>query len=320
MRVAELLEKRKAHWQQLESLCERFEGRKRRELPGEEIARLSSLYRAACADLALADAYQLPPGTVGYLHQLVGRAHNQLYRSTGLQFQRWLTDLLVHVPRRLFRDGYLRVAALLFWGIFLLTGLLGAQDRSFSERMIGKEMLMEHEEMFQHTITGREPEAGLFMASFYIYHNIGIGLSCFAFGMLFGVGGLFATAFNAAYLGTLFGHMATVAHRNNFYEFVTAHGPFELTAITLSAAAGLRMGFALVNTRGMTRSDAVRTAAIEAMPVMGAGMAMFFFAAIIEGLISPSGLPYAVKAGVAIASTLLLLVYFFVLGAPRVSR
>ena len=41
-------------------------------------------------DLALADAYQLPPTTVEYLHQLVGRAHNQMYRGRGFNFAAWL--------------------------------------------------------------------------------------------------------------------------------------------------------------------------------------------------------------------------------------
>ena len=51
-------------------------------------------------------------------------------------------------------------------------------------------------------------------------------------------------------LGAAFGHMGTVEQRDNFFQFVTAHGPFELTAIVLSAAAGMRLGFSLVDTHG----------------------------------------------------------------------
>jgi hypothetical protein len=90
------------------------------------------------------------------------------------------------------------------------------------------------------------------MAGFYINHNTGIGLRCFAFGLFFGIGGLFAVVFNAASLGTTFGHMARVPQSENFYEFVTAHSPFEFTAIVLSAAAGMRLGFSVVQTNGLT--------------------------------------------------------------------
>jgi uncharacterized membrane protein SpoIIM required for sporulation len=155
------------------------------------------------------------------------------------------------------------------------------------------------------------------MAGFYIMHNTGIGLQCFASGLLLGIGGLFATVFNAAFLGAAFGHMLTLPQRPNFLEFVTAHGPFELTAIVLSAAAGMRLGFSMIDTHGLSRGAALQAAARETMPSMGAAMVLFALAAVIEGFISPSSLPYALKAGLAIFCTLMLLVYLVVLGYPR---
>jgi len=158
------------------------------------------------------------------------------------------------------------------------------------------------------------------MVGFYIFHNTGIGLQCFAHGLLLGVGGLFAIAFNGVFLGAVFGFMTTVPARTNFFNFVTAHGPFELTAIVFSGAAGMRLGFALVSTGGLRRTESLRLAARQAMPTMGAAMVMFSLAAMIEGFISPSGLPYLVKAGVAIVSTILILAYVVGLGlrgSPR---
>ena len=75
MKVADLIEQRQPLWQELEGLCAKL------KRDPQQIARFSELYRAACADLALAEAYQLPPKTVDYLHTLVARAHNQMYRS-----------------------------------------------------------------------------------------------------------------------------------------------------------------------------------------------------------------------------------------------
>jgi len=152
------------------------------------------------------------------------------------------------------------------------------------------------------------------MAGFYIFNNIGIGLRCFAFGLAFGVGGLFVTLFNASYLGAVFGHMLSTPQRGNFLEFVTAHGPFELTAIVFSAAAGMRLGFSLVQTGGLTRSASLRRAAQESMPTMGAAMILFALAALIEAFLSPSAAPYEIKAAVAGVSAVLLAFYVLVLG------
>jgi len=47
---------------------------------------------------------------------------------------------------------------------------------------------------------------------------------------------------------------------------------------------------------------------------MGAAVVLFCLAAVIEGFVSPSAAPYAVKAGVAILSMSILAFYVIVLG------
>lgn len=290
-------------------------GGSRQKLDARSTTHFAWLYRAACADLALADAYQLPPETIFYLHRLVGRAHNLLYRSRTFTISTWARQLLVDTPQRLFSDNCLRLAFCVFWGIFLLSSFLAYTMPNYTEQLMGREFISMLEDM--HSGEGGNAVLAPGMAGFYIFNNTGIGLRCFAFGLLFGIGGLFATVFNAAFLGAAFGHMATVPQGENFFQFVTAHGPFELTAIVLSAAAGMRLGFSLVNTRGLTRTASLRRATEEAMPSMWAAVVMFLAAAAIEAFLSPSAAPYWVKAMVAALSTAMLMVYFVILGYPR---
>lgn len=325
MKVSDLLESRRENWRELEQLCTDLERRGWRKLGAPAIARFSMLYRAACADLSLADAYQLPPGTVDFLHLLVGRAHNQLYRSQGFQFATWAHVLLVEVPQRLFNDNYLRLTFCVFWGMFLLAGFLAYAQPGFAERVVGKEFISMVEEM--HTrqsplapgpARGARPGGGSQgMVGFYIWNNGSIGLRCFAFGLIFGIGGLYETLFNAALLGAIFGHMAHVPQRQFFFQFVTAHSPFELTAVVLSAAAGMRLGFSLVQTRGLTRLASLRRSAYQSVPIAAAAVLMFGMAAMIEAFLSPSLAPYWVKAMVGILSASLLMFYFVILGRPR---
>ncbi len=317
MKVSALLESRRTNWHELEGLCRSMEGRSLRKMPAAQVSRFAGLYRAACADLALADAYQLPPGTVHYLHQLVGRAHNQLYRARTFNARTWFHQLFVEVPQRLFADNCLRLAFCIFWGVFLLSGLMAYHAPGFAERLIGKTLIDQLEQNFSEPVTGRNAGLSGGMVGFYILNNTSIGLRCFAFGLVFGIGGLYTTTFNAAVLGAVFGYMATLPQKENFFHFVTAHGPFELTAIVLSAAAGMRLGFSLVDTRGYGRIDSLRNAAKEAMPVMCAAIVMFLAAAVIEGFLSPSPAPYWIKAAVAIISSGMLVFYFIILGYPR---
>jgi uncharacterized membrane protein SpoIIM required for sporulation len=317
MKVSELLDSRRANWRELEALCYLMEGRSRQRVPAEKVARFSMLYRAACADLALADAYRLPSGTVRYLHDLVGRAHNQLYRSRTFDVSAWAGLLLVDVPQRMFSDNCLRLAFCVFWGVLVLSAIMAYSSPQYAEMLMKKPQMITMEEQFAEPVSGRPFGQNVDMVGFYIGHNGTIGLRCFASGLLFGVGGLLETVFNASYLGAVFGYMATLPEWENFYNFVTAHAPFELTAVVLSAAAGMRLGFSIVDTRGLTRTASLRRAADEAVPTVCAAIIMFALAALIEGLLSPSAAPYPVKLAVGIGSAGLLMYYFVFLGYPR---
>jgi uncharacterized membrane protein SpoIIM required for sporulation len=320
MRVSDLLEARRAKWQLLEELCSGLEHRGRRRLEAAMVAQFASLYRAACADLALADAYELPQETVRYLHHLVARAHNQLYRSRLFKISTWARQLLVDVPGRLRGDRSLWLALGIFWGIFLLSAGLGYTNPEFAQRVVGKEMLDTLEEMYSRPADRENPAFSADKLGFYIAHNAGIGLQCFALGLVFGVGGLVLTIYNAAMLGAVFGHMGTTTQSENFFHFVTAHSAYELTAIVMAAAAGMRMGFAVLDTKGRTRMASLRLAAAEAMPTMGAFVVLFMLAAMIEAFVSPSLLPYPVKAAVGIFSAATLVFYFGLLGWGKEDR
>ena len=229
--------------------------------------------------------------------------------------------LFTDVPRQIFRDRCVQTAFCLFWLVFMMSAYLamnGEQWPNYAEKLMTPAVLEQMQDSFSQPIGGRPSGTNPIMASFYIQHNTGIGLQCFAGGLLL-IPGLMVTIFNAAHLGAAFGYMARpgIAEGNNFFEFVTAHGPFELTAIVLSSGAGLRLGLAWIRTNGLTRSDSLRHHARESMPLMGAAMVMFFLAALIEGFLSPSAAPYWIKAAVALVSSGLLMFYFVILGFPQ---
>ena len=327
MNVAKLLEKRRKQWTELEKLCDAMELRGKTTGVGnpehrgaEGVVRFASLYRSACADLALADSYQLPPGTVTYLHRLVARAHNQLYRASKFDPTRWVDVVFRDAPRMIYSDPCVRISTLVFFGLFLLTMVLGANEEAFpgfAEKVLGASQLQYLQEIYERPIQA-DQQSYIARAAFYIDHNTGIGLRCFAYGILI-VPCLYTLAVNAVQLGTMFGFMsrADVVGGENFYQFVTAHGPFELSAITLAAAAGLRLGAGLFYTGGLTRIDSIRDSGKRAVPIMAAAAVLFVLAAFTEGFLSPSAVPYFVKAGWAIFSSGLISFYFVILGFPR---
>ncbi|HEX8203728.1 MAG TPA: hypothetical protein VF590_24845, partial [Isosphaeraceae bacterium] len=167
MRIVDRLARREATWRELDALLARMEQVRRRRAAGPppevvwvddprapsrpvaaegrsgaaDVIRLGELYRSACADLMLAEAHDLPRDTVAYLHALVARAHNAVYRARGFRFASWAGELFHAVPRRLRSDRALRLAALVFYGTFVVFGLLAAARPEFAERVVGAEFL-----------------------------------------------------------------------------------------------------------------------------------------------------------------------------------
>jgi len=324
MKVAELIEKRSPHWRELEALCAKVGSSGTKQLNADSISRFATLYRAACADLALAESYQLPPNTVEYLHRLVATAHNQLYRSRRFRWRDWSKTILEDTPRLIFNDPCIHIATIMFWGLFLISAYLAYDNTlwpGFAENVVGEEQLESMENMYT-GFEGRGFGGNSAMLGFYVNHNASIGLTCFVT-MLFVVPGMVTLSFNAVQLGTVFGYMfrpemgeASV----NFQNFVTAHGPFELTAIILSAGAGLKIGLSWLMTGGLSRKDSLVKTARETLPIAMCAVVLFCLAAMIEGFISPTPkdmMPWWIKGTVAVISSCLLMVYFVVLGYPR---
>jgi len=331
MKAAKLIEMRQPTWRRLDCLCDQFGKRSKNKVPTDEASEFAGLYRQVCADLALAESNQLPPVTIDYLHQLVARAHNQLYRSKKFDGAVWFDRIFVETPKKIFNDPYVHIATVIFWGLFLASVWLAYDDRvwpGFAEEVAGLETLEQYEDMYTdfggmgEPGTGRTVGDNAFMTGFYVYNNAGIGLKCFVT-MLFVPLGMVTLTFNAMYLGTVFGFMyrpETGAAGEHFKNFVTAHGPFELTAIVLSAGAGLRIGLSWMAPAGISRSDALIKNGREALPVAMTGVTLFCMAALIEGFVSPTSedfLPWWLKGVIATGSSIGLMAYLIVLGYPR---
>lgn len=333
MKVNELIESRQKDWDELERLTARL-GRfsiKRRK--PEEVARFSALYREATSDLAHAKSYQFPPAVTERLNSLVGAAYLKLYRSNGLNVDSVWRLVFYDAPRWIITDPFFWIAMTLFWGGFVGSFVLALYvDPTLPQRVLGEETVQGIERMYSVDV---DFGFGSRLVAYggYIFHNGSIGLKCFATSILACIPGIYTLLYNAIALGLVFGHMYSqsvgVDVTMRFNEFTTAHSAFELTAIVLSATAGLRMGFSLVYTRGFRRLDSLRRGTYRAAPTIILAFVLFCFAAFIEGFLSPGDLNSSIgswnvdsltyKRVIMWASIVVLFVYLFVLGLVQIA-
>ncbi len=322
-------------WRELEAALDRAEKKRRPQAPSADTkqatpqpaaldgARLAELYRRSCEHLALAQARAYPIHLTQKLESLTQRAHRLIYRRQDTGWPKLKQLALVDFPQSVrAHRWYLLAAALLFALPMLATGWATWRDPGFILHLADAHQAQEFDRMYDegNRALGRTRDAATDWQMFglYVMNNIGIGFQCFAGGVFAGVGSAFFLVFNGVFIGGIAGYLTARGHGENFYSFVVTHGAFELTAIVLAGAAGLRLGCAVVAPGRRTRLDALKRAARDAIVVIYGVIGLLVAAAAIEAFWSSSRwVAPAVKYAVGSACWALVIAYLGWQGRPR---
>lgn len=310
------VERKRDAWEAFRAQAERVEGSGVAALPAAEVPAFAAHYREVAADLARARTYGVPDDLVLYLERLVAAGHNALYRGrgrTGLPVGRLL---LREFPAAVVRSWRWVVAAAL---LFLVPGAVGyavVRDRpAVADEIAPPVMVSRAQEAADREARGvgyaQAPNEELpVIAAAIIENNVLVCLFAFAGGLLCGVLTLWSLVFNGLELGVGFGVFANYHAAAYLGTFVAGHGVLELTAIFISGGAGFRLASALVAPGDRTRRDALVLEGAVAARMIGAVVTLLAIAGTIEGLLSASDAPAAVKFAVSGLSVVFLALYF----------
>ncbi len=309
-------------WQAFEVMLERLEVRHRSRPAGDQAdgpASFPEAYRRVCHHLALSRHRRYGVDLEVRLNRLALRGHQQLYRSRTAGLAALLDFLGVGFPRQVRAQGRLVLLATLLFAVpILVLGPLVAWKPELALSVIPAETLESFGSQYApdgNLESGRPVGSDVLMFGVYIYNNIGIAFRTFAGGVLAGLGSIFFLVYNGIFFGAVAGHIHQAGYNDSFYSFVIGHGAFELTAIVLSGAAGLRLGLALLAPGRHRRGHALRKAALEAAPVMAGAAVMLVAAAFLEAFWSSSAVvPGAVKLAVGAALWIAVLAYLGIAG------
>ena len=164
----------------------------------------------------------------------------------------------------------------------------------------------------------READTDIRMFGYYIQNNISVAFRTFASGLLLGAGTLFFLVFNGLLLGGVAGHLTNVAYTQTFFPFVVGHGSFELTAIVIAGAAGLKLGHGLLAPGNATRLESLKEASKVAIKLIYGVIVMLVIAAFLEAFwSSSSSITPAIKYSVGAALWALVIYYLSMTGRGR---
>ncbi len=303
-------------WQALETCLQSLESVKPWAAKTSAASALPTLYAALCQQHAIARSRGYSHALSERLHQLITRAHHQLYHYRGSWLRRSLRFIGGGFAQHLRRQKHLfTLACVLFFVPAVLCGVISAVWPDTTELFLGTEQRIQLESMYapgsdEIRPEGFETASHFVMFGFYIFNNIGIDFRIFAGGILYGLGSLFFLVFNGVVIGAAAGHLSGIGYTVKFWGFVAGHSAPELIAMCISGTAGLMLGRALIKPGRQTRRLALLREARAAVPlVVGAGL-LTLIAAFIEAYWSSLSQPLPLKLIVGAVIWLLLTSYF----------
>ena len=309
------IDERKDNWRRLEDLLGLLHGTSLKGLSKIEVREFGELYRRAATDLAIARAETRDPKLINYLNSLVIRAHGKIYRAEGEGASLIGKFFLQDFPRT-FRLNWIYMS--IAGATFVVFGILGFIatwiDTDFTHfvYLSGVVDNIRSGERWWLSLN----DSNQIGASFIMSNNILVSIRAFAMGALFGVGAFYDIAFFGAHVGSVFGasYKLNPPFGADLAEFVVAHGVIEISVVCFCAGAGMMTGYAIINPGDLTRGQAFKKKGMEAARIVVGCACLLVVAGLIEGFISPSALPAALKYGTGILSGVVMYSYLFLVG------
>ncbi|MGI6200921.1 MAG: stage II sporulation protein M [Christensenellales bacterium] len=291
-------------WRMLEADLNAYKG-KRRSFAA--LLAINRRYRQVSRQLAQARTLFPDSATAAYLNTLLARAHQVIYRPERSR-RGPLWWIVTGMPQALGAQRQaMGLSLAIFLGVFLLTLILSWTVPQAAALFIDPAMLENN-----NVTNGGEGLADMnnpVISGFIMSNNLRVALLAAVLGLTLGIGTVWVLAQNAALLGGLSGAMIAQGHWLAYWALILPHGVLELFAIVVSAAAGLRVGLALLRPGDRSRRDSLIAAGREILPLLGMAALLLVVAGLIEGFITPSALHPALKLVFAGATAVFLLIW-----------
>lgn len=295
-------------WNRLAALV-----RRRRRLSGAEIDELVAGYQAAATHLSVLRSGGHDPALTARLSVLLGRAraaiagaHTPAWRAVG-------AFTVVSFPAMAYRARWwwlVTTAASLAFALIAgrwIAGSPAVQASLLSHSQVAS--LVNHQ--FRDYYSQDTP---LSFASKVWTNNALTAAEALILGAFLGVGTIFVLLENMLNLAVDGGLMIGHGRATEFFVLILPHGMLELSAVFLAAAAGLRLGWAVIDPGPRTRGQALAEEGRATVTIALGLVAVLAVSGVIEAFVTPSGLPAWARISIGAVAEAAFVAYVILLG------
>ncbi|MFB1294434.1 stage II sporulation protein M [Mycobacterium sp. pW049] len=294
-------------WDRLEHLVKH-----KRNLTGAEVDELVDLYQRVSTHLSIVRSSSSDAVLVGKLSGLVARARAVVTGARAPLWREFVRFWTVSFPVVVYRSRRWVVASgLAFYVVAAVIAVWIAHSPEV-QATIGTPS--EIEQIVNHEFANyySEHPAASFALQVWV-NNAWVTAQCIAMAVLLGIPIPYILFQNAANLGVNAGLMFEAGRGDIFLGLITPHGLLELTAVFVAAGVGMRLGWSVIAPGDRPRGQVLAEQGRAVIAVAIGLVVVLLICGAIEGFVTPSSLPTAVRVliGAAAFSAFVAYVAYF---------
>ncbi|MDQ1415885.1 MAG: hypothetical protein QOF81_1498 [Acidimicrobiaceae bacterium] len=318
MDIDQFLARNTPTWKRLQQLTQRA-GMGVRRLSGAELQELISLYQRTASHLSYAQTNFRDPVLTARLSQQLAASGSIIYGSRPRSIRSFGQFFTRTFPAALWRiRGFVAVSAVLTLGPAIAVGGWLANSPRAVEATAPAAVRQAYVNEDFASYYSSQPAAA-FATEVYT-NNIRVAALAFAGGILICIPTAYLLVSNGAGVGQAAGLFAAAGQSSKFYGLILPHGLLELTSVIIAGAAGLRLGWAVIDPGDRTRATAIAEEGRRSVVLVLGVILTLLIAGLIEGFVTGSSLPTAVRVGIGVAVEVAFLVYAVGLGRSAAAQ
>jgi uncharacterized membrane protein SpoIIM required for sporulation len=299
-------------WARLDELTQKS------RLSGAEADEFVERYQQVATHLSVVRGRAPDAQLVAHLSSLLSRAR---IRSVGTRSGTWRgvrTFFTDRFPAALWRlrwwwlgtmaGNALVIAVMMIW----LLDNPGVEQSLLSPEEIDQLVTSDFEGYYS------EYAASHFAAQVWI-NNAWVSALCIALGIL-GLPVIYLLFQNVANLAIIGSIMTRQGYAEQFWGLILPHGLLELTAVFVAGGVGLRLFWSWIEPGDLTRSQSLAREGRTAGTIALGLVVVLAISGVIEGFVTPSGLPTWARVGIGVLAEVVFFAYVVVVGRAAARR
>lgn len=292
-------------------------------MPSDDPDEMATDFTQLVDDLAYAKTFYPTSKVTRFINNEASRIYLSIYKNRKEESNRLLTFWKYDLPLTFRKHHRVIFFTFIIFVLFFSFGFFASSEsEDISRSVLGDGYIETTRENIENGNPFGIYETGNPFLSWLslMIHNIRVSVLAFVSGIFCGVPSIYILCQNAIMVGVFDQIFAAKGLGVDFWLVVFVHGTLEITAIILSAAAGVVMGKSFLFPGTIKRLDAFRQGAKDGVKMIVGLMPVFALAAFFEGFITRLYNDLSVLTTIIFSVSVVFVIWYFIIHPIRLAR